>query len=201
MNDAKRARPDHPIQDVVAHRWSPYGYDPRPVPAADLRSLFEAARWAPSAFNEQPWRYIVAVREDETAFATLLDCLVDANREWARHASALAVGVAALTYARNGNPNGTALHDLGLAAAALSTEATARGLVVHQMGGIRPDRVREIYGVPEGFKPLTALAIGYAADPATLPAELRERDTAPRSRRPQAEFVFAGAWDKPAELD
>lgn len=201
MNDAKRAQPDHPIHDVLARRWSPYGYQPRPVAADDLRSLFEAARWAPSAFNEQPWRYIVAVRQEEEAFATLLDCLVDANREWARHASALAIGLAAMTYARNGKPNGTALHDLGLAAAGLSAEATARGLSVHQMGGIRPDRVRELYGVPDGFQPLTALAIGYAADPATLPADRQERDTRPRQRRPQSEFVFAGAWGQPAELD
>ena len=201
MNDAKRARPDHPIQDFLAERWSPYGYDPRPLPAADLRSLFEAARWAPSAFNEQPWRYLVARREDEAAFADLLSCLVEANRQWARDASVLVVSVAALTYARNGKPNGTALHDLGLAAAALTAEATRRGLVVHQMGGILPERVRELYGVPEGFQPLTALAIGYAADPRTLADAVRERDTAPRARRPQAEFVFAGAWGQAAGLD
>lgn len=201
MSDIKRARPDHAIADILATRYSPYGYDPRPLPAADLRSLFEAARWAPSAFNEQPWRYLVAVREDETAFAKLLSCLVEANQQWATNASALAISVAALAYTRNGKPNGTAMHDLGLAAAGLTAEATTRGLVVHQMGGILPDRVRELYAVPEGFQPLTGLAIGYAADPATLPDALRRRDSTPRSRRPQAEFVFAGTWGKPAEPD
>lgn len=199
--NAKHARPDHPIAAVLAERYSPYGYDPRPLPAADLRSLFEAARWAPSAFNEQPWRYLVAVRQDEAEFARLLGCLTDTNQQWARHASALAVGVASRTYARNGKPNGTALHDLGLAAASLTVEATVRGLAVHQMGGILPDRVRELYRVPEGFQPLTALAIGYAADPATLPEALRQRDTAPRTRRPQAEFVFGGSWAVAAALD
>ncbi len=200
MSDVKRARTDHAIEPLLAGRFSPYGYDPRPLPAADLRSLFEAARWAPSAFNEQPWRYLVALRQDEDAFARLLSCLVDANRQWARHASALAISVAALTYARNGEPNGTALHDMGLAAANLTVEASARGLVVHQMGGILPDRVRELCAVPEGFQPLTGLAIGYAADPQTLPEALQQRDTAPRTRRPQAEFVFGGTWGRAAEL-
>jgi nitroreductase len=201
MHEDKRARPDHAIQDFLAERWSPYGFDPRPLPAADLRSLFEAARWAPSAFNEQPWRYLVARREDEAAFADLLSCLVEANRQWAQHASALVISVAALTYARNGKPNGTAHHDLGLAAASLTAEATRRGLVVHQMGGILPDRVRELYGVPGEFQPLTALAIGYAAEPQALPDAIRRRDTAPRQRRPQREFVFARAWGEAAELD
>ncbi len=192
MNTQKIATPDHPIHELLASRWSPYGLDPKPVPAEDLRSLFEAARWAPSSFNEQPWRYLVAVRQDEQAFADLLSCLVEFNREWARNASAVAIGLAALAFARNGKPNGTALHDLGAAAANLTLEATSRGLVVHQMAGIQPDRVRELYHVPDGFQPLTAIAIGYARDPADLPEAMRERDTATRTRRPQEEFVFGG---------
>jgi len=200
MNERKIAAPDHPIHELLARRWSPYGLDPRPVPAAVLRSLFEAARWAPSSFNEQPWRYLVAVRQDKAAFADLLSCLGEFNQGWARDASALAIGVAALAFARNGKPNGAALHDLGAAAANLTLEATSRGLVVHQMAGILPDRVRELGRVPDGFQPLTALAIGYPRDPADLPEALRERDTAPRTRRPQEEFVFGPVWGKPAEL-
>ena len=202
MSDhVKRARPDHPIEDVLAERWSPYAFDPRPLPADVLRSLFEAARWAPSSYNEQPWRYVVARREDEAAFADLLSCLVDANAAWARHASVLAVGIVAESFAHNGKPNRCAEHDLGLASASLTVEATARGLVVHQMAGIVPDRVRELYGVPEGYRPLTALAIGHAADPTTLPEEMRGRDTAPRERRPQDEFVFFGAWAEAARFE
>jgi nitroreductase len=197
----RRAPTDHPLHDLLAERWSPYGFDPRPLPAADLRSLFEAARWAPSSYNEQPWRYLVARREDETAFADALSCLVEANRQWARHASVLVVAVAALNFERNGKPNSKALHDVGQASAQLTVEATSRGLVVHQMGGILPDRARELYGIPEGFAAVTALAIGYAADPDALPDALRERDTAPRARRPQSAFVFAGGWGRAADPD
>lgn len=197
---SKRANPAHPILDLVADRWSPYGYDPRPMPATDLQSLFEAARWAASAFNEQPWRYLVAQREDEEKFSALLSCLVDANRQWAQNASALVITVASLNYAHNGKPNGTAWHDVGLAAATLTAEATSRGLMVHQMAGILPDKARELFGIPDGFQAVTAMAIGYAVDPATLPDELRERDTAPRQRRPLAETVFSGAWGKAADL-
>ena len=100
--------------------------------------------------------------------------------------------MASLNYAHNGKPNGTALHDVGLAAATLTAEATSRGLMVHQMAGILPDKARELFGIPDGFQAVTAMAIGYAADPATLPDELRERDTAPRQRRPLAETVFSG---------
>ena len=200
MNEIKLARADHPIHEALAARWSPYGYDPRPLPAAELRSLVEAARWAPSSFNEQPWRYLVAARQDEAAFADLRSCLVEANQAWAQHASALALGVVSRTFARNGKPNDKAEHDLGLASALLTVEASVRGLVVHQMGGILPDRARELYAIPEGYDAVTGLAIGYAADPAALDEVLRARDTAPRARRPQGEFVFAGSWETPAVL-
>ncbi len=197
---SKRANFAHPILDVIADRWSPYGYDPRPVPTTDLKSLFEAARWSASAFNEQPWRYLVATCDDEKNFSALLSCLVDANQGWAQHASALVMTVASLNYDLNGEPNGTALHDIGLAAATLTTEATSRGLMVHQMAGILPDQARELFGIPVGFEAVTALAIGFAADPTTLPDELRETDTAPRQRRPLAETVFTGAWGQAADL-
>jgi len=197
---SQRAKTDHPVLDIVADRWSPYGYDPRPMSRDDLKSLFEAARWAPSAFNEQPWRYIVAMRDDEAAFAKLLTCLVEPNQAWAKNASALVVSVASLNYVQNGKPNGTALHDMGLAAATLTAEATSRGLQVHQMAGILPDRARDLYGIPEGYQAVTALAIGYAADPETLPDPLKERDTAPRQRKPLADIVFSGSWETAADL-
>ncbi|MEZ4386724.1 MAG: nitroreductase family protein [Candidatus Krumholzibacteriia bacterium] len=197
----RSARPDHPINDAIAARWSPYAFDPRPLNPADLRSLLEAARWAPSSFNEQPWRYLAAMRQHTDAFTKLLSCLVEPNQVWARQASALLLTVASLTFSRTGQPNTMARHDVGLASAQLTVEATGRGLAVHQMGGILPDRARELYGIPAGFEAVTGLAIGYPADPATLPDELRARDTAPRRRRPQAEFVFGDAWGEPAALD
>ncbi len=192
----KHAKTEHPIQDFVAHRWSPYGLADRDVSEADLRSLFEAARWAASSFNEQPWSYIVATRAQEEAFARLLSCLVEANQSWAKAAPVLALGVATLHFKRNGKPNRVALHDLGLASGNLVAEATARGLAVHQMGGILPDRAREIYAIPEGSEAVTGIAIGYAGDPEAFSKEIRERDLAPRERKPQQDFVFSTSWGK-----
>lgn len=198
MSHPKDAHPDHPIQPVLAERWSPCAFADRGVPPETLASLFEAARWAPSSYNEQPWRYLVARREEPEAFAKLLSCLVEANQAWARGAPVLALGVAVTRFARNGKTNRAAFHDLGLAAGNLCAEATARGLAVHQMIGILPDRARELYAIPPEAEALTGLAIGYRGDPETLPESLRGRDLLPRSRRPLAGFVFAGRWQEPA---
>lgn len=196
----KKAKPDHPILDVIANRWSPYGFDQKPVPAEDMRSVFEAARWAASSFNEQPWRYIVASRDDTEEFERLLSCLVETNQAWASSVQVLALGVAKLEFTHNGKTNAAAIHDLGQASASLSLEATSRGLSVHQMGGILPDRARELYGVPEGYQVVTALAFGYAADPDSLPEGIKKRDTTPRDRKPLNEIVFGGKWERPSTL-
>ncbi len=197
MSD-RTARTDHPIHELLAARWSPYAFADRPVSADDLRSVFEAARWAASSYNEQPWTYIVATRNDPAEFERLLACLVEGNRGWAKDAPVLALGVVSLRFARNGRENGAAVHDLGLASANLTVEAAARGLVVHQMIGILPDQARETYGIPDGHTAWTGLAIGYAGDAARLPEGLRERDLAPRTRKKLAEFVFTGRWGRAA---
>lgn len=196
----KNAQADHPIHRLIAERWSPCAFADRPVPDADLLSLFEAARWAPSCYNEQPWNYIVATRADQDQFQRLLSCLVTANQAWARTAPVLALGVASLKFARNAKDNRSASHDLGLATANLLVEATSRGLFVHQMLGILPDKAREMYGIPAGFEALTGIAIGYKGDPATLPDALKQRDLAPRQRKPLNQFVFGGTWGKPAPI-
>lgn len=200
MNQQKQATPDHPIHELIARRWSPYAFADRPVSEDDLRSLFEAARWAASSYNEQPWRYIVATKADPAEFQRLLSCLVDANQAWAEAAPVLALGCTSLVFAKNQKPNAAAIHDLGLASANLTLEATARGLFVHQMIGIEPDKARELYGIPHDVQPLTALAIGYAADSHELPEKYRERDQSPRPRKPLAEFVYAGKWEAAASL-
>ncbi len=196
----KKASTDHPIHELLAERWSPYGFEDRPVAEADLRSLFEAARWAASSYNEQPWSYLVATRENPEEFARLLSCLVEPNQAWAKAAPVLALGVVSLRFSRNNKENRAAVHDLGLAAGNLLVEATARGLSVHQMIGILPDKARELYQIPENSEVWTALAIGYKADPAKLPDALKERDLAPRQRKPLSEFVFAGKWGDPSPL-
>jgi nitroreductase len=198
MADPKVASTDHPIHNLLVRRWSPYAFLARPVPDDVLRSLFEAARWASSSYNEQPWAYIVATSSDSAAFERLLSCLVDGNQVWAKSAPVLALGCARLNFERNGHPNAVALHDLGQASCSLTLEATARGLFVHQMAGILPERARDIYRIPAGVQPLTGLAIGYLDDPGTLPENLRSRDLAVRVRKPLREFVFGDAWGETA---
>ena len=200
MNLSKRATPGHPIHPLIAERWSPYAFAEEPVSDGDLTSLFEAARWAASSYNEQPWRYILATRANGAGFDRLLSCLVEGNQAWARNAPVLAIGCTHLRFSRNDKPNAAAVHDLGLASATLSFEATARGLFVHQMIGILPDRVRDLYRVPEDVQPLTGLAIGYAADPRSVPEPFRGRDLAPRERNALAAFVFEGEWGAPSTL-
>jgi nitroreductase len=200
MNPHKQATPNHPVHELITRRWSPYAFADRAVSDADLRSLFEAARWAASSYNEQPWRYIAATKANAEAFDLLLSCLVEPNREWAKAAPVLALGCISSNFVHNGKPNAAAEHDLGLASATLTFEATARGLDVHQMIGILPDRAREVYHIPEPFRALTGLAIGYAAAPDTLPEKLRARDLAPRTRRPLPEFVFGAEWGAASDL-
>ncbi len=200
ISNIKTAATDHPILPILSARWSPYGFDNRPVAEADLRSLFEAARWAPSSYNEQPWNYLVATQANPREFERILSCLVDSNQAWAKTAPVLALGVVSLQFKQNHKDNRAAVHDLGLAAGNLLAEATARGLSVHQMIGIVPDKAREIYQIPEHFEAWTAIAIGYKADPVTMPEALKERDLTPRQRKPLREFVFTGHWGQVAPL-
>lgn len=197
---SKEAATDHPIHELIASRWSPYHFADESISSDDLRSLFEAARWSASSYNEQPWRYIVATRDEPELFEKVLGCLVEGNQGWAKNAPVLLLTVASTTFARNGKPNGAAVHDVGLASATLTFEATARGLAVHQMSGIKPDHARDVFQVPDGFEVVTAVAIGKPGDPAQAPEELRPRDEAPRSRRPLAETVFGGDWGKPSSV-
>lgn len=196
----KLATTDYPIHELLARRWSPRAFADRSVAPATLGALFEAARWAASAFNEQPWRFIVARREEKAAFADLLGCLVEFNQGWARNAPVLALGLAKHTYTQTGETNDYARHDLGLATAQLVVQATALGLYAHPMAGIVPDKARAQYAIPADFEVVTGLAIGYLGDPATLPDDLRQREIEPRRRRPLAEQVFTGSWDTPAKL-
>ncbi len=196
----KVASTDHPIHELIAKRWSPYAFDSRPVPKKDLLSLFEAARWAASSYNEQPWSYLVALKEEPKEFEKLLSCFVEGNQAWTKAAPVLALGVASLHFKLNGKPNKAAIHDLGLAAGSLTIEATGRGLMVHQMIGILPERARELYGIPEGYEAVTGLAIGYVGDPQQLPEKLRPRDLTPRTRKPLKEFVFSSTWGSPSTV-
>lgn len=194
----KHASPDHPIHDLHAKRFSPYVYDPRPVEREKLLACLEAVRWAPSSFNEQPWSLIIAVREDKAEFQTMLDCLMEANQAWAKNAGVLMITVAAETFSKNNKPNRVCDHDVGLAIANLTVQATELGLAVHQMAGLNLSKTRQVYGIPETHHPLTAVALGYAGDPDSAENKQHaERDRAERTRKPLSEFVFSGRWQSP----
>jgi nitroreductase len=191
---SKQAQPNHPIHELIAKRWSPYCFAPRSVEPEKLASCLEAASWAASSYNEQPWTFILATRDDQPEFSRLLGCLMEANQFWAQHAGVLMLGVVATAFSRNGHPNRVAQHDLGLAAGNLSLQATALGLSVHQMAGVDLDKARQVYAIPATHVPVTAIAIGYAADPDASDAQLAERDRAPRTRKPLREIVYRGQW-------
>ncbi len=186
-----------PIHPLLAHRWSPRAFDPtRDLDDTRLRALLEAAAWAPSAVNAQPWRFLVGRRGDAT-FKAIFDALAPGNQVWAGNAAALVVGVAQ-TVAADGTAITHAAYDLGQAMAQLTVQAMAENLYVHQMAGFEPERIRAAFGVPEGFDPHVVAAVGYLGDPAELPEHLREREHAPRVRRPLRETAFRDAWGTPA---
>ena len=193
----KKANTDHSIHELITNRWSPYKFANRLVPKEDLLSLFEAARWAPSSYNEQPWRFIMATKDQSREFEKLLSCLVPANQEWAKNASVLVLGITHLTFDRNGKINKAAIHDLGAAVSHLSFEATSRGISVHQMIGIEPQTARETYSIPKDYEVLTAFAIGYSDLSETADDALTERDQTPRARKKVSEFVFYKKWESP----
>jgi nitroreductase len=196
----KPAEADYPILEILKRRWSPRVFSDRFVEAEKLKSLFEAARWAPSSFNEQPWSFVLATKEQPAEFAGLLSCLVEGNQKWARTAPVLIVSVAKLNFTHTGKPNRHAFHDVGLAVGQLLVQATALDLFVHQMAGFSPERVAELYQIPAEFAPVSAIAIGYGAATEDLPEPSRQSESAPRSRKPVKSFVFAGQWGEPADI-
>ena len=187
------------IHDLIAHRWSPRAFDSKPVEPEKLRSLFEAARWAPSSYNAQPWYFIVGTKDNPENYNRVLESLMEFNQGWAKNAPVLALSVAKLKF-DDGKPNRHAFHDVGQAAANLSLQAEALGLSVHQMAGIDPEKARKLFDIPADYEAVAGIAIGYAGEPGSLPEGLRERELAPRQRKPLDSFVFTGQWGKSLPL-
>lgn len=185
----------HPIAPLLAARWSPRSFLDREVPEEALKQLLEAARWAASCYNAQPWHYVIARRHREPeAFAAMLDCLTPGNRSWCAGAPVLAISVARLDFPQNGNPNRHAWHDVGAAGALLAVQAAALGLQAHAMAGFDPDKARAALAIPEGYDPVAAIALGHPGSPDALGEPYRARETAPRMRRPIEAFGFLGRW-------
>ncbi len=191
----KRASTSVPIHDLIAERWSPRVFDSRSVESEKLASLFEAARWAPSCFNEQPWVYLAATREDAEGFEKLASCLMDGNA-WAREAPVLILSVAQTKFARNGKDNRHAQHDVGLATQNLGLQAEALGLVLHQMAGFDAAKASEVLGIPDDCEPMAMIALGYPGDASGLDDEFVARESAPRERKPLGSVVFGAGWEQ-----
>jgi nitroreductase len=191
---------DVPINQVVRERWSPRAFSDQAVTPEVLRNLFEAARWAPSSSNLQPWAYIVATKDDQENFDKVLGTLVEFNAGWAQHAPVLAISIAQIRNPKDGASNRHAFHDVGSASAQLTLQAVSQGLLVHQMAGFDPNSARETFNIPADWEAVAAMAIGYDGDPASLSEKLRERELAPRSRKPLAEFVITGEWGHTASF-
>lgn len=187
------------LLDLARRRRSPYAFDPEAaVSEADLARVFEVARWAPSSFNEQPWRFLVG-RRGGAAYGAIAGALRGRNPEWATTAPALGLVLAAETFARNGRPNPHRRFDAGAATMALAFAAEALGLGLHVMAGVDAGAAAAALGVPEGFDAVAGFALGRRAeDPASVvPADLAERARRPKPRRPLGETVF-GRWGEPA---
>ncbi len=186
-----------PILEAIARRWSGRAIDPeRPVDRDTVLTLLEAARLAPSSFNEQPWRFLIFDGSDGAALERARSCLVAGNA-WAKRAPLLLLSVTAERWQKDGSVNRHAQHDVGLASENLALQATSLGLTVHFMAGFDAHRARELFLIPEGFTPMVMIAIGYPGKVEELPEALRERELATRHRRPLSEIAFAGHWNEP----
>ncbi len=185
------------VHELIRSRWSPRAFSSREVSNRDLQTILEAARWAASSNNEQPWRFLVARKSDGAAYETLLHLLVPANQSWAKTAPVLIVIAAKRTFSHSGSPNHYALHDAGQALAHLFLQATALGLHAHGMAGFDRERARQELGIPDDYDLGAAVALGYLGSPDELNAKQRESELARRQRKPLSEIVFGGRWNEP----
>jgi nitroreductase len=196
---SKIARTRVPIHDVIARRWSGRAFErDRPVAREQLEALLEAARWAPSCYGDEPWRYLVWDRfRDEAAWNKAFDCLGEWNRKWVKNAPVLLLATADSLFQKNGNPNRWGSHDTGAASENLCLQAVALGLMAHPMGGFEAEKIRRAFDIPARYTPLTMIAVGHPAAADILEGEYRELELAARERRPLGERFFEGGWEIP----
>jgi nitroreductase len=189
------------LHDIIHARWSPRAFDPdRPVGHDDLLALLEAAHWAPSCFNDQPWRFVVCNKAaDETGWRNALSVLAEKNQRWAKNAPVLMLAVAMDNFNHNGLPNRWAMYDTGAASVSLCLQATALGMSVHQMGGFDAEQAREVFKLPGDCRPMAMMAVGYQAEVDVLDDDFKEAELAARSRAALNERFFAGQWGRGIE--
>ena len=189
----KQANNKYPILEEIRQRWSPRAYSDKAVEKEKLQSIFEAARWAPSAFNEQPWRFIVG-RKGEKTWDLILETLGEWNQKWAGKAPVLVINIGKKTSSFNSKPNATYAYDTGQAVAMMVTEAVNQGMIAHQMSGFSAEKATELFDIPEDYQPISVTAIGYLGDPDQLPEDMRKSELEDRKRKPLAETVFSGKF-------
>jgi len=188
MANPKIPQTAYPINKLFTDRWSARAFADQPIPEQTLLGMFEAASWAASSMNEQPWLYYYAHKEDET-FQKFADCLMPGNAVWAQHAAVLILSLARKTFAANGAINRHALYDTGAANTNLMLQATENGLTGHQMGGFDYDKTRETFQLPDDLEPVVFIALGYPGQPEQLDEPFRSRETAPRTRKSISAFT------------
>lgn len=194
----KNATTSVPIHDFLCDRWSPRAFSDDPVAPAQITALLEAARWAASSMNAQPWSFVVADRtQDPESHAAMVSVLREGNQVWAQHAPVLILTLAQPTFVRNDRPNAHAWHDLGAATAQLVMQATSMGLHAHGMAGLLPDAARSTFSVPDALDIVAIWAVGHRAAPESLPEALETRERMERTRKPLAEIAHRGAFGTP----
>lgn len=195
----KTAETSVAIHPLIASRWSPRAFDrDKRVSREQLIELFEAARWAPSCFGDEPWRYIAWDRaQDEAAWQKAFDCLSQGNQQWVKNAPLLIASIAAADFSQNAKPNRWAQHDTGAASENLVLQAAAAGLAAHQMGGFDKEKLRAAFGIPDGYTPMAMIAVGYRAPADVLPPDYEARERSARKRKPLGEKFFEGHWGAP----
>ena len=199
VNQLKQAPAVNGVLPAVLSRWSPRSFANRDVSPADLKKVFEAARWAASSYNEQPWRFLVGLRNSST-YKKIFSTLIGFNQGWAAAAPVLILGVSSSKFSLNGTDNRHALYDLGAASSYLTLQAAALGLTSHQMAGYDQAAARQAFGIPEDYLLGAVIALGYQGEPSALGQEqLIAQEIAPRTRKPLSEFVLS-AWGEPANL-
>ena len=200
---AKLAQTRTPIHELLARRWSGRAIDPtRRVSREQITALCEAARWAASCYNDQPWRFLVFDRfTDAAAWQQAFDCLGEWNQKWVKQSPVLLIACANNNFDYNGKPNRWGSHDTGAAGQNLYLQATAFGLFAHPMGGFDMDKVRATFKIPEQFTPMTMVAVGHPAPAETLDVEYRDAELADRTRQALGERFFDGQWGRPFKFE
>ena len=195
----KPTKNKYPILEVLQQRWSPRAFSNKPVEKVKLQSIFEAARWAPSSMNEQPWRFIVGIKGDET-WDRLCESLVEWNWKWAGKAPVLILNLGKKTFTHKGRPNGTYQYDTGQAVGMMITEVVNQGLYSHQMSGFSAAKAAELLDIPDDYLPISVTAIGYYGNPEQLPEDMRESEFEERKRLPLSETVFSGKFGRSSDV-